>query len=156
MYLLREGFCPPCHFHGRAFVRSVIFTGGLLSALSFAREGFCPPFHFLTGGLLSWRAFVLHSCHWFSEMHKTGLYLIIKAMTRNFTKWRLSEILGYHEYFFHYWNETNWQVFGYTMKLSTVNFEKFCGYTLGQKFGFFNNLIKSFKERRHRLTGQFS
>jgi hypothetical protein len=31
---LREGLCPPCHFQGRAFVRLVIFTGGLLSALS--------------------------------------------------------------------------------------------------------------------------
>jgi hypothetical protein len=27
----------------RAFVRPIIFTGGLLSALSFSREGFCPP-----------------------------------------------------------------------------------------------------------------
>jgi hypothetical protein len=45
---LRGGFCPPCHFYGRAFVRLVIFTGGLLSTLSlfdgraFLREGFCP------------------------------------------------------------------------------------------------------------------
>jgi hypothetical protein len=50
----REGFCPPCHFHGRAFVRPLIFTGGPLSALSFSWEGFCPPCHFLTGGLLSY------------------------------------------------------------------------------------------------------
>jgi hypothetical protein len=34
-----EGFCPPYYFHGRAFVRQVIFTGGLLSALLFSREG---------------------------------------------------------------------------------------------------------------------
>jgi hypothetical protein len=42
---LWEGFCQPCHFHGRAFVRLVIFTGGLLSAFS----------------LFDGRAFVLHS-----------------------------------------------------------------------------------------------
>jgi hypothetical protein len=69
--LVWEGFCPPYYFHGRDFVRPVIFTGGLfhpviftgglLSTLSFSREGFCPPCHFLTGGLLSGRAFVLHS-----------------------------------------------------------------------------------------------
>jgi hypothetical protein len=35
-----------CYFHRRASVRPVIFTGGLLSALSFLREGFCPPCHF--------------------------------------------------------------------------------------------------------------
>jgi hypothetical protein len=57
----REGFCPPSHFYWRAFVRLVIFAGGLLSALSFSREGFCPPCHFFTGGLLSGGAFVLHS-----------------------------------------------------------------------------------------------
>jgi hypothetical protein len=45
---LREGFCPPCYFYGRAFARPIIFTGGLLSALSFldgrafVREGFWP------------------------------------------------------------------------------------------------------------------
>jgi hypothetical protein len=48
---------------GRAFVRPIIFTGGLLSAKSFLREGFCLPCHFhgrafvhlviFTGGLLS-------------------------------------------------------------------------------------------------------
>jgi hypothetical protein len=47
----REGFCPPCHFHGRAFVRPVIFKGGLLSALSFL-DG---------GGLLSYTPFVILS-----------------------------------------------------------------------------------------------
>jgi hypothetical protein len=57
----REGFCPPSYFYGRAFVCPVILTGGLLSALSFSREGFCPPCQFWTGGLLSGRAFVLHS-----------------------------------------------------------------------------------------------
>jgi hypothetical protein len=61
----------------RAFVRPIIFTGGLLSAKSSLLEGFCPPCHFhgrafvrlviFTGGLLSTfslfdvRAFVLHS-----------------------------------------------------------------------------------------------
>jgi hypothetical protein len=35
-----EDFCPPSHFHGRAFVRPVIFTGGLLFALSFSQEAF--------------------------------------------------------------------------------------------------------------------
>jgi hypothetical protein len=73
LFLLREGFCPPCHFDGRAFVRPVNITGGLLSALSFSREGFCPPCHFhgrafvrlviLTGGLLSGRAFVRFPCY---------------------------------------------------------------------------------------------
>lgn len=37
-------------------VRSVIFMGGLLSALLFSREGFCPPCHFYG------RAFVRFSC----------------------------------------------------------------------------------------------
>jgi hypothetical protein len=42
------GLFPPSHFHGRVFVPPVIFTGGLLSTLSFldgtafVREGFCP------------------------------------------------------------------------------------------------------------------
>jgi hypothetical protein len=49
--------------YGRAFVRLVNFTGGLLSAQSFSWEGFCPPCYFhgrafvrpviFTGGLLS-------------------------------------------------------------------------------------------------------
>jgi hypothetical protein len=42
--LLGEGFCSPCYFHGRTFVRPVM--GGLLSALLLSREGFCPPCHF--------------------------------------------------------------------------------------------------------------
>jgi hypothetical protein len=67
-FMLREGFCPPIIFHGRAFVRPVIFTGRLLSALSFSREGFCPPYHFygrafvrpviFTGELLSALSFL--------------------------------------------------------------------------------------------------
>jgi hypothetical protein len=58
--LFNEHICICC---GRAFVRLIIFTGGLLSAKSFLREGFCPPCHFngrafvrlviFTGGLLS-------------------------------------------------------------------------------------------------------
>jgi hypothetical protein len=32
--------------HDNEFVRPVIFTGGLLFALSFSWEGFCPPCHF--------------------------------------------------------------------------------------------------------------
>jgi hypothetical protein len=39
---------------GRAFVRLVIFMGGLLSTLSFSWEGFCLPCHFWIGGLLSY------------------------------------------------------------------------------------------------------
>jgi hypothetical protein len=74
----REGFCPPCHFYGRAFVRPDIFTGGLLSALSFSREGFCPPCHFLMGGLLSGRAFVLHSLFFYIT------FLVLKVSTSNF------------------------------------------------------------------------
>jgi hypothetical protein len=52
-----------CICCGRAFGRPVIFTGGLLSALSFSQEGFCPPCQchgrafvrlvIFTGGLLS-------------------------------------------------------------------------------------------------------
>jgi hypothetical protein len=52
-----------CVCCGRAFVRPIIFTGGLLSGKSFLREGFCPTCHFhgrafvhlviFTGGLLS-------------------------------------------------------------------------------------------------------
>jgi hypothetical protein len=33
LLISREGFWPPSHFHGRAFVRPVIFTRGLLSQI---------------------------------------------------------------------------------------------------------------------------